>query len=119
MKVYKVNKDNHNILLVPLPKSNGRYQGITFKYNDWQDLYDYQSTKTYTESALEKLICVGDTNNDYILDLGTSKFSATLRHSQPVVSHDSGRTYVPISPVNIRIVSDGAVPYMTINDRRL
>lgn len=117
MKVYKVNKDNHDMLLVPLPKNDGNYKGITFAYNDWLDLYEYQSDKTYTESALEKLTCVGDTNNEYILDLGTSRFSATLQHSQPVVSHDNGRTYVPISPVGIQIVSDCASSYITINNR--
>lgn len=119
MKVYKVNKDNNDILLVPLPKSDGKYKGMVFAYNLWQDLYIYHSENIYTESQLEKLTCVGDTNNEYILDLGTSRFSATLRHSQPVVSHDNGRTYVPISPVEIRIVSDGASSYMTIDDRRL
>ena len=127
MKVYRCFEGNNDLILLAMPKSKNKFLGIVYGFNWWGGRYELSSAmprKTYTQSQLDEMECLGETNNEYYFNMGSSFSSSWLERKIPIQSGSlqcQGHTVAYYDePFNVQVVREqnGSV-HLEINDRSL
>lgn len=126
MKVYRYFDGNDDLILLAMPKSKDKFLGIIYAFNWWGARYELSPVKrkTYTKKQLDEMECLGETNNEYIFNMGSS-FSTSYLERKPPLPNGSiqcqGHTVAYYDePFNVQVVREqnGSV-HLEINNRSL